>query len=308
MDQKTSYLVLRRTSGKKSLSLRVGQGAFAFAKAVRRVLVLGCLVLALMGSLFAYDAVRRGTAASRNADLKARLAQKRTELETIGGTLSQMGKTTVLANRRFGMELPDPAVVALSVGGPIDPDSALMQAIHGARLSSGLDARVRAMKRFLSENRRQLGDIEKIAQQKLLAWRCHPSIKPCPGRITSEFGYRIHPVTGKFKQHMGMDIADAPWTPVLATADGVVAEVSHRPESFYGKLVRVDHENGYQTLYAHLASAAVKPGQFIQRHQLVGYMGSTGRVTGTHLHYEVRRDGVPVDPRRFILPPAVMVD
>ncbi|MBO7131149.1 MAG: M23 family metallopeptidase [Fibrobacterales bacterium] len=308
MDQRTSYLVLRRTSGKRSLSLRIGRGTFFCARNAARILAVGGLAFALMASLVAYDTVRHAKAASRNAELKTLLAQKQLELDGLDATLAQMGRTTVLANRRFGMELPDPAVVALSVGGPVDPDSALMQAVPGARLSSRITSHVHAMKRFLSENRRQLGDIEKIAQQKLLAWRCHPSIKPCPGRITSEFGYRIHPVTGMFKQHAGMDIADAPWTPVLATADGVVAEVSNRPESFYGKLVRVDHENGYQTLYAHLASAAVKPGQFIQRHQLVGYMGSTGRVTGTHLHYEVRRDGQPVDPRRFILPPAVMVD
>ena len=308
MKTTTNYLIFRRAGGARSLGFRLGATSIVLAKAARAGLVAGIVVLALLGALTFADNARLERAKAENAALKERLVDGHERLAALDPVLREMGRGTVLANRRFGMDLPDPAQLAFSVGGAVNPDTALMQSIPSVRLANRIAARGTAVNRFVEENRRQLDDIEEVAKRKLLAWRYHPSVKPCQGRVTSEFGFRIHPVTGTFKMHSGLDIADAPWTPVLATADGVVSEVSNRPESFYGQLVRIDHENGYQTLYAHLAAPAVKPGQFIQRHQLVGYMGSTGRVTGTHLHYEVRRNGDPVNPRRFILPPSVMVD
>jgi murein DD-endopeptidase MepM/ murein hydrolase activator NlpD len=108
--------------------------------------------------------------------------------------------------------------------------------------------------------------------------------------------------------HEGLDIANSVWTPIYATADGQVKEVSSI--SHFGNMVRISHDSNdeYITLYAHMQKAAVTQGQAIKRGDVIGYMGSSGRSTGPHLHYEVHHNGRPVDPMRFIVPIDQIVD
>ena len=117
---------------------------------------------------------------------------------------------------------------------------------------------------------------------------------PISGRLTSRFGMRGHPVLGGYRQHSGVDLAAPTGSPVLATADGVVSFADWR--GGYGLLVSVDHGGGVQTRFAHLSRIMVRPGERVSKGQLVGLVGSTGRSTGSHLHYEVRRNGWAVDP------------
>ena len=134
-------------------------------------------------------------------------------------------------------------------------------------------------------------------RQSLLA--ATPSIKPARGWFTSRFGYRIDPFTGKPVMHAGLDIAAPPGTPVYAPADGVVSFVGY--ESGYGKLVSIDHGYGVVTRFAHNSRLLVEKGQKVARRDVISTVGSTGRSSGPHLHYEVRVHGVPVDPRNYIL-------
>lgn len=134
-------------------------------------------------------------------------------------------------------------------------------------------------------------------RQSLLA--ATPSIKPARGWFTSRFGYRIDPFTGKPVMHAGLDIAAPPGTPVYAPADGVVSFVGY--ESGYGKLVSIDHGYGVITRFAHNSRLLVEKGQKVARKDVISTVGSTGRSSGPHLHYEVRVHGVPVDPRNYIL-------
>ncbi|MCB0361739.1 MAG: M23 family metallopeptidase, partial [Bdellovibrionales bacterium] len=126
-----------------------------------------------------------------------------------------------------------------------------------------------------------------------------PSIKPSAGWFTSRFGYRIDPFTGKPVMHAGLDIAGPPGTPVVAPADGVVSFVGY--ESGYGKLVSIDHGYGVVTRFAHNSQIFVEPGQKVKRRDTISAIGSTGRSSGPHCHYEVRVHGVPVDPINYIL-------
>ncbi len=120
------------------------------------------------------------------------------------------------------------------------------------------------------------------------------------GRISSGFGGRVHPVLGVWKQHDGIDIAAPKGTPVSSTADGVVKFSGEK--SGYGNIVIIDHGNGVETRYAHLNSFSMgaREGQAVKAGDMIGTVGSTGRSTGNHLHYEVRQDGKAVDPSRFI--------
>lgn len=126
-----------------------------------------------------------------------------------------------------------------------------------------------------------------------------PSLLPAQGWITSFFGLRNSPESGRTKMHEGLDIGAPPGSKILAPADGIVnfAGVKHG----FGRFVSLDHGYGMETLYAHADRLSVKAGDTIKRGMLLGTVGSTGSSTGPHLHYEVRVNGIPVDPLYFIL-------
>jgi murein DD-endopeptidase MepM/ murein hydrolase activator NlpD len=126
-----------------------------------------------------------------------------------------------------------------------------------------------------------------------------PNIRPARGWITSKFGYRVSPFTGRPSMHSGLDIAGAPGTPIFSPADGVVSFSGY--DEGYGKMVIIDHGYGYSTKYGHLSNSYVNVGQRIMRWDIVASLGNTGRSTGPHLHYEVRLNGVPKNPANFIL-------
>ena len=124
---------------------------------------------------------------------------------------------------------------------------------------------------------------------------------PVAGTITSQFGHRVDPITGEVSSHTGTDIACAEGTPILAAADGIVT-VANALDSWggsYGYYIQIDHGSGLETLYAHCSSICVTTGQQVQAGQIIGYVGHTGRVTGNHLHLEVRINGSRTDALSF---------
>ncbi len=124
---------------------------------------------------------------------------------------------------------------------------------------------------------------------------------PVAGTITSQFGHRVDPITGEVSSHTGTDIACAEGTPILAAADGIVT-VANGLDSWggsYGYYIQIDHGGGLETLYAHCSSICVTTGQQVQAGQVIGYVGHTGRVTGNHLHLEVRVNGKRADAMAY---------
>ena len=127
-----------------------------------------------------------------------------------------------------------------------------------------------------------------------------PADKPVrTAAFTSSFGVRADPFKGSAAMHAGIDLAGPVGTPIYATADGVVS-ASGWNNGGYGNLVKIDHGRGIETRYGHLSVMAVSPGQQVKRGEMIGRMGSTGRSTGSHLHYEVRIDGRAVNPIPFM--------
>jgi murein DD-endopeptidase MepM/ murein hydrolase activator NlpD len=117
-------------------------------------------------------------------------------------------------------------------------------------------------------------------------------------RFTSGFGTRRDPKGGGRRMHAGVDLAGAKGTPIYAAADGVVESAER--ESGYGNVVRIRHDFGFETVYAHQSKIRVRPGQQVSRGEHIGDMGSTGRSTGVHLHYEVHLNGRPVNPMPYL--------
>ncbi len=132
-----------------------------------------------------------------------------------------------------------------------------------------------------------------------MRWASTPSIWPVKGWVTSSFGPRTSPFTGRLAIHNGLDIAAHRGTPVVAPAVGTVMNVGYDNE--LGRRVFINHGFGKKTIYGHLNKQAVRSGQAVQRGDVIGYVGSTGKATGPHLHYEVRINNIPVDPMRYIL-------
>ena len=145
-------------------------------------------------------------------------------------------------------------------------------------------------------------DIFTLAESRLMEHRLQallvPSSAPVAGPLGSSFGFRLDPFTGRRALHTGLDFPAPTGTPVHAAAGGVVVGVEQHPE--YGNLVTLDHGNDLTTRYAHLHTVRVQPGDILRRQQRLGDVGSTGRSTGPHLHFEVLVQGVPQNPARFL--------
>jgi murein DD-endopeptidase MepM/ murein hydrolase activator NlpD len=139
-----------------------------------------------------------------------------------------------------------------------------------------------------------------IYHQYAHQWQTHarPSMWPVEGTVHSAFGVRTDPFSGEGAFHTGIDVAAPRGTPVMCTADGVIATQGW--SGGYGNLLIVDHGNGLETYYAHLSQFLVVPGQEVRRGQVIALSGGTGRSTGPHVHYEVRVHGTPVNPYSFL--------
>ncbi len=122
--------------------------------------------------------------------------------------------------------------------------------------------------------------------------------KPIRANVTSRYGYRTHPLSGRRHVHAGIDFRGKTGTPVLAGSAGIVKTTGRK--GAYGKTIIIDHGNSFTTLYGHLSGFAVKEGQWVNLGQTIGYIGRTGRATGPHLHFEVRCHNIPLNPSNYL--------
>lgn len=152
----------------------------------------------------------------------------------------------------------------------------------------------------LDRRQQQLNILNGLLQEKHLKTNTELSGRPVDhGWLSSRFGYRVDPFTGKLSFHPGIDFASKDGTPIYATAAGVVTWAG--PRSGYGDMVQINHGNDLSTRYGHCEALLVKPGDIVKAGQAIALMGSTGRSTGPHVHYEVLKDGVQVNPLPYIM-------
>jgi murein DD-endopeptidase MepM/ murein hydrolase activator NlpD len=128
----------------------------------------------------------------------------------------------------------------------------------------------------------------------------HASARVAGIIVTSGMGMRVNPILGRRMFHAGTDLAASVGAPVRATADGDVARAGWA--GGYGLLIVLHHQDGYETRYGHLSRVAVSEGEAVRKGQLIGYVGTTGRSTGPHLHYEIRHDGEAINPLPYLHP------
>jgi len=192
------------------------------------------------------------------------------------------------------------ALTSLALGGSnsdmqsLSSRSPLRQKELISQLHADLDSLL-ARASFLEENQNKLDEYFEDARSIMAS---SPTLKPANGYITSGFGYRSHPLTGKKEFHRGLDIRAPKGSPIISPADGIV--VSTYKNAGYGRMVVVDHGYGIITRYGHVSKVYVKPGQRVRRGEKLADVGSTGRTTGPHLHYEVVRNGITVNPIKYL--------
>jgi murein DD-endopeptidase MepM/ murein hydrolase activator NlpD len=164
---------------------------------------------------------------------------------------------------------------------------------------SDLELKMGDLNETIASVEMRLQQVYEFHKGKLAYWAAIPSIWPCRGWVTSEFGVRRSPRGIGTRFHEGIDIAASTGTPIYASGDGVVTFAGYKHG--LGKTVIIDHGFGISTVYGHNSSLYVKEGDTIKRGSSIAAVGRTGRSTGPHLHYQVEVDGVPVDPMRYII-------
>ncbi len=221
------------------------------------------------------------------------MAQRVGEMQARLLTLQMMGERVSQLAGLKPEDLRPPPASAPAYGGRGGPSSTL------ARPSS---ASITALLASMDQSAGFNADVFTLVESRLMADRLEalmvPSSAPVDGPVGSGFGFRLDPIDGHRALHTGLDFPAVTGHAVLAAAGGVVLSVEHHAE--YGTLLTLEHGNHLLTRYAHLSRVQVGPGDLVRRRQPVGEVGTTGRSTGPHLHFEVLVQGVPQNPARFL--------
>jgi murein DD-endopeptidase MepM/ murein hydrolase activator NlpD len=275
-----------------------------------------CIVLVF--SIFAYglvDYIRMHHMVSGKNNLTRQLAlqteevtQQRVQIQEFAKEINKL-KDDLVQLDQFeksiriiaNLDKPENGEGLFGVGGsaPEDLDASLDLSTRHQRLIKNMHQQMGQLNTATTVQRADFESLlDNLKSQKNLLSHT-PAIRPAKGWVTSEFGYRQSPFTGKRELHKGLDIAYRKDSPIVAAADGVVTYAGHM--GLLGTVVVIDHGNGIVTRYAHLDEILCKKGARVERGEIIAHMGNTGRSTGPHLHYEVRLNGVPVNPAKYIL-------
>jgi murein DD-endopeptidase MepM/ murein hydrolase activator NlpD len=296
-----TVLIADRSSGvvrRLTINLRVAVAA-----------VLGVLAFPVLIGLGARGSVRseiEGLHAANdalefeNGTYRAATGELTTQIQSLEGVINDLGSRASLDPAQVRAMQKLPAVVkARAAGGTQTSSSAVTNFVTAFSspedtfgvlrdLLQGLESRLRFVRR----------DVER--REALAA--ATPSLWPTHGWLTGTFGGRSDPFTGEPGYHQGIDISTDKGQPIVAPADGTVESAAFTGD--YGNLITLQHRFGLTTRYGHLSAFHVKPGQQVKRGDVIGYVGSTGRSTGAHLHYEILVNGQLINPLQLLTQPA----
>jgi len=238
-----------------------------------------------------------------NAELLSRIQSFQGEIESLKKRMELSYEYQNQARLLAGLDPISRDVWEVGVGGP-EPFAIRNEGFGKdfvySSLSSDLDQMVRQSELELKSYKEILTMLEKDKRVR----DCTPSIRPLRGGfLSSRFGRRMDPFTGRLARHLGVDFHARTGTPVMATADGIVTMA--KKNGSFGLLIEINHGNGFKTRYAHLSKILVRRGQRVKRGEIIGLVGNTGRSTGSHLHYEVIYRKVHRNPLLYIIPEGV---
>jgi murein DD-endopeptidase MepM/ murein hydrolase activator NlpD len=263
--------------------------------------------LILMMMYFSYDYIHIRREHAELKRLKQQTAEQKKQIEGLVDKVDQFAfkmeelkqfdkKIRIMANlesRRDREQL-------LGIGGPVSEEKRLRSQMEkdDKAMIAGVGQQVDRLMEEASSREQSFATLLAFLKERKSLLAVTPSTWPVMGWVTSEFGPRTSPFGNEREFHKGLDIATRYGRVIQAPADGVVAEVSYQQD--VGQMIRIDHGHGVATFYGHLSKAIVRPGATVRRGDRIGYVGNSGRSTGSHLHYAVLLKGVPVNPRKYL--------
>jgi len=279
-----------------------------------RLTVLGCLgVLALpilmgLGAKWSarteLDQLRASNALLQveNGSYRAATGELTSQIQSLETVINDLGVRAQLDPVQVRAMQKLPAVVkARAAGGAASTVNPAIAEIAAAAMSSPENT-FGVLRDLLNGLENRLRYVRRDVERREALAGATPSIWPAHGWLTGTFGGRSDPFSGEPAFHQGLDISTDKGQPVYATADGTIVSAAFTGE--YGNLIVMDHGFGLRTRYGHLSGFAAKPGQTIRRGAVIGYVGATGRATGSHLHYEILANGQLINPLKILTQPA----
>ncbi len=299
MDNYLTFLYVRRgNAGVKSIRIHRTL-AISVCAAVIGLISLS-IFLVTKYSKAAMDLSTVAELKRQNAELTERIESFQREIADLD---KRMDSNLELQNRArllAGLEPITEDVWLVGVGGP-EPEFVDFQAGRSGALVFNLEKDLERMVRQSELQLKSYSDILGILEKEKKVRDSTPSIRPMKGGfLSSRFGRRMNPFTGRIARHVGVDYRARTGTPVMSTADGVVTMA--KKKGSFGLVIEVNHGNGFKTRYAHLSKILVKRGKRVKRGEIIGLVGNSGRSTGSHLHYEVIFRKVHRDPLHYVIP------
>jgi len=236
-----------------------------------------------------------------NGSFRAATGELTTQIESLESVIDELGARAALDPEQAKAMQHLPAVVkARAAGGNAQANAAISTVVSS--LTGSPEDTFSVLKTVLQGLESRLVYVRRDVERQEQLAAATPSIWPAHGWLTGLFGGRADPFTGERGFHQGLDISTEKGSPVFATADGYVESAGYSGD--YGNMIVLRHDFGLATRYAHLSAFKVKQGQAIKRADVIGYVGSTGRSTGAHLHYEILANGKLLNPLSLLTQPA----
>jgi hypothetical protein len=305
MDKYLTFLYVRSgNAGVRSIRIPRAVAVCIIASIVAIVVIAVCFITKYAGVMM--DAERIAQLEREKDELADRIRIFHKELDDLK---HRMAVNYELQNRSRLLASLDPIsedVWAVGIGGPAPiPETGWKDSssVVIADLEKDIEMLIRQSELELESYR----EIISILQKEKKIRDSTPSVRPLRGGyLSSRFGRRMDPFTGRIGRHLGVDYRARIGTPVISTADGIITMA--KKKGSFGLVIEVNHGNGFKTRYAHLSRMLVKRGQRVKRGEKIGLVGNTGRSTGSHLHYEVIFRKTNRDPLQYIIPEGVFFD
>jgi murein DD-endopeptidase MepM/ murein hydrolase activator NlpD len=240
-----------------------------------------------------------------NGNYRQTTGELTTQIQSLEGVIDELGARASLdpAQARAMQKLPS-VVKTRAAGGGTQPNAPISEVLSTTSLTSlsTPEDTFGVLRNLLQALENRLLYVRRDVERQEALAGATPSIWPAYGWLTGTFGGRPDPFTGEPAFHQGLDISTEKGQPVYATANGTVQSAAYTGE--YGNLITIKHEFGLSTRYGHLSRFNVKPGEHVNRGDVIGYVGSTGRSTGAHLHYEILANNKLINPLQLLTQPS----
>lgn len=234
-----------------------------------------------------------------NRQQKLQLTSLTKRIESLGRRFNQLHSSNTKLQILAGIKKPENSKQVFGMGGGIADGMYEFSRVNLSRLVEQMEEELENLEFEVASQEDSLQELTTLIEDRKSTLDSTPAIWPTRGWITSGFGYRKSPFTGKRRMHHGVDIASRRGTPIVATARGIVTFSGMKGS--YGKIIVINHGYGFSTLYGHNSVNIVKAGDRVERGDLIAYLGNTGRSTAPHVHYEVRLNRTPVNPTYYMI-------